>query len=122
MTQLKSRPYIFSLQLDSEVVVDLQMAYPLNPALAPPKDSAMNWSSYESIGTKEGCGSWDCAFCDRIDDDRLYDFQSGQDLIFQTAPPLNWPLDAEQLHGLAYVLLPNTVMGYALKIRKWCKR
>lgn len=111
-----------TMQIDSQVIIDSNLAYQKYPEKAP-KFGLKSWMEDDNRVVKEACGIPGCTECFRdryIYDDHRIDRQRTIDFIKANRALLRLMNHSETLSDDFKLLLTNRVFGFILRSRKWC--
>lgn len=108
-------------QIDSQVIIDSNLAYQKYPEKAP-KFGLKSWMEDDDRIVKEACGIPGCTECFRdryIYDDHRIDRQRTIDFIKANRSLLRLMNHSERLSDDFKLLLTNRVFGFVLRSRRW---
>lgn len=110
-----------TMQIDSQVVIDSNLAYQKYPEKAP-RFGLKSWMEDDDRIVKEACGIPGCTECFRdryIYDDHRIDRQRTIDFIKANRALLRLTNHSERLSDDFKLLLTNRVFGFVLRSRRW---
>ena len=110
-----------TMQIDSQVIIDSNLAYQKYPEKAP-KFGLRSWMEDDDRIVKEACGIPGCTECFRdryIYDDHRIDRQRTIDFIKANRSLLRLMNHNERLSDDFKLLLTNRVFGFVLRSRRW---
>ena len=110
-----------TMQIDSQVIIDSNLAYQKDPEKAP-KFGLKSWMQDDNRIVKEACGIPGCTECFRdryIYDDHRIDRQRTIDFIKANKSLLRLMKHSERLSDDFKLLLTNRVFGFVLRSRRW---
>ena len=110
-----------AIQIDSQVIVDISLAYRKYPEIAP-KFGLKSWIEDDARIVTEACGVPGCTDCFKgrfIFDDHKIDRQRTVEFMNANKGLLRTFNDISELTDELMLLLPNRIYGFILRSRRW---